>query len=201
MCCHLPWIKLVCPLYLTDAWLDWDLLNLEAKSTPQTCFSPPTNPERCLLCGTLSYWKRPQPGKTVCMKGFTWSATMLRMVLRVKVTSSITLPLPACLLPMVHPGTICSPGNRPTNTRPSTWNIKENMIHRTRPPSSIAPLSSSDAHMPIVGSFLTGLRLCSPICNKLGCTVYPDTFLSEPTWTFSAIWETAVFGLDNTRPP
>ena len=151
--------------------------------------------------GTLSYWKRPQPGKTVCMKGFTWSATMLRMVLRVKVTSSITLPLPACFLPMVHPGTICSPGNRPTNTRPSTWNIKENMIHRTRPPSSIAPLSSSDAHMPIVGSFLTGLRLCSPICNKLGCTVYPDTFLSEPTWTFSAIWETAVFGLDHTRPP
>ncbi|XP_058237745.1 uncharacterized protein LOC131347599 [Hemibagrus wyckioides] len=59
------------------------------------------------------------------MKGCTWSATMLRSVVRVKVTSiwmagpkvsqqytaqSMTLPPPACLLPTVHPGAMCSPG-------------------------------------------------------------------------------------------
>ena len=33
----------------------------------------------------------------------------------------------------------------------------------------------------------TGLQLCSPICNKLRCTVYSDTFLSEPALISSAI--------------
>ncbi|ROL52437.1 hypothetical protein DPX16_6121 [Anabarilius grahami] len=31
--------------------------------------------------------------------------------------------------------------------------VKENIIHQTRPPSSIAPWSSSDAHVPTVGTF------------------------------------------------
>jgi len=58
------------------------------------------------------------------------------------------------------------------------------VTHQIRPPSSIAPWSSSEAHMPTVGIFsggqgslstLTGLWLCSPIRNKLRCTVYSDT--------------------------
>ena len=48
------WIGLVCPAHLTDARLDWDLENLEAKSTPQTrgC-APQTIPEPFLLCSTV----------------------------------------------------------------------------------------------------------------------------------------------------
>ena len=67
--------------------------------------------------------------------------------------------------------------------------------------------SSSDAHVPIVGALgsgrvsmgtLTSLQLCSPICNKLWCTVYSDTFLSEPALTSSAIWATVARLLDRT---
>ena len=51
-----PWIGPVCPAHPTDAQLDWDLGNLEAKSTPQTrgC-APQTSPEPFLLCGTAHY--------------------------------------------------------------------------------------------------------------------------------------------------
>lgn len=48
----------------------------------------------------------------------------------------------------------------------------------------------SVAHVPIFGAFssergvrvgtLAGLRLCSPIHNKLQCSVLSETFLSEP---------------------
>ena len=67
--------------------------------------------------------------------------------------------------------------------------------------------SSSDAHVPIVGALgsgrvsmgtLTSLQLCSPICNKLWCTVYSDTFLSEPALTSSANWATVAHQLDWT---
>ena len=61
--------------------------------------------------------------------------------------------------------------------------------------------SASWCHVPIVGAFGGGqrwawapwlcLRLCSHIHNKLQCTVFSDTFLSEPTLTSSAIWATA----------
>ena len=37
---------------------------------------------------------------------------------------------------------------------------------------------------------LTDLWLCSPVCNKLRCTVYSDTFLPELALTSSAIWAT-----------
>jgi len=45
---------------------------------------------------------------------------------------------------------------------------------------------------------LTGLRLCSPIRNKLRCTVYSDTFLSEPALTSWAIWARVACLLDRT---
>ncbi|KAF7664710.1 hypothetical protein LDENG_00167660 [Lucifuga dentata] len=44
------------------------------------------------------------------------------------ITQIITLPLPAC------------------------HDVKKNLIHQTRPPSSIAPWSNFDAHVPIVGA-------------------------------------------------
>ena len=71
------------------------------------------------------------------------------------------------------------------------------MDGRTQDSSSIAPWSSSDAHMPIVGAFGGGQGsawapwlLCSPIRNKLQCAVYSNTFLSEPSLTSLAIWTT-----------
>lgn len=87
----------------------------------------------------------------------------------------------------------CVPQISNTHAPSHPRDVKQNVIHQTRPPSSIAPWSGSDAHMPIVGIFvggqvsmgtLTGLWLCSPICNKLQCIVYLDTFLSEPALTF-----------------
>ncbi len=73
-----PWMGLVCSAHPTDAWLDWDLGNYDAKSTPQArCCAPQTI--FALWHGALSCWKRPQPpGNMVSMKGYTWSATMLR---------------------------------------------------------------------------------------------------------------------------
>ena len=51
-----PWIGIVCPAHPTDDQLEWDLGNLEAKSTPQTCcYAPQTIPEPFLLCGTTCY--------------------------------------------------------------------------------------------------------------------------------------------------
>lgn len=41
--------------------------------------------------------------------------------------------------------------------------VKENMIHQTRPPSSIAPWSSSDAHVPDVHGVSTGTLTCLQI--------------------------------------
>ena len=78
------------------------------------------------------------------------------------------------------------------------------MIHQTRPPSSIAPWSSFEAYVPIV--FVPPLTvvdrgqhgLCSPIHNKLRCTVYSDTSLSEPALSSSEIWATVACLLDRT---
>ncbi|KAF7648282.1 hypothetical protein LDENG_00159370 [Lucifuga dentata] len=43
---------------------------------------------------------------------------------------------------------------------PSPHNVKENLIHQTRTPSSIAPWSSSDAHVSIVGfGWWTGVSM------------------------------------------
>jgi len=41
------------------------------------------------------------------------------------IAQSITLPPPACLLPIVRPGAMCSPGKWHTRTRPSTWCKRE----------------------------------------------------------------------------
>lgn len=93
------------------------------------------------------------------------------------------------------------------SANPSKWHtrmpdLKENMIHQIRQSSSITPLSSSDAHMLIVGTFsggimgiLTDLWLHIPVHSKLKCSVWPDTLLSS----FSAIWATIAFLLDQTK--
>ena len=52
----------------------------------------------------------------------------------------------------MHPGAICAPQVSDAHPR----DVKGNMIHQSRPPSSIAPSSNSDAHMPIVGTLRSG---------------------------------------------
>ncbi len=71
-----------------------------------------------------------------------------------------------------------------------------NVIHQTRPHSSIAPWSSPDAHVPTVGAFGSGQGSAwapCPMHNKLWYTVYSDTFSSEPALTSWAIWTTVGF--------
>lgn len=95
-----------------------------------------------ILCA-FSHWKWPS-GNTVSMKECTWSLTIFRQLVRVKViptwmagpkislqtiAQSTILLLPASLLPTVHPGAIFFP------------------------PSSIAQWSSSDACLSTEGAF------------------------------------------------
>ena len=90
--------------------------------------------------------------------------------------------------------------------------VKENVIDQTRPPSSIAPWSSSDAQLPIVGAFggwtgvsmamtLTGLWLCSSKLNKLRNTLYSETFLSEPSLTFCNLSNNSSVGWHHAGQP
>ncbi len=51
----------------------------------------------------------------------------------------------ACLLPIVHPGALCFPGH--------PCDVEENVIQSDQAPSSIAPMSSSDAHVPTLSAF------------------------------------------------
>lgn len=62
------------------------------------------------------------------------------------IAQSISPPSLACLLLIIHPDAISSHALAPN--RPNE--VKENLIHLTRPPSNIAPGCSSDAHVPIV---------------------------------------------------
>lgn len=66
---RLPLIRLGCPAHSTDAWLEWDLKNLEVKLTPQThhCASQ-------IFVNHFSFW----PGALSC-----WGCTcsMLRQVI------------------------------------------------------------------------------------------------------------------------
>ena len=52
----------------------------------------------------------------------------------------------------------CAPQVSDAHTPSRSHDVKENMIHQTRPPSSIAPLYSFDAHVPTVGTFGGGQR-------------------------------------------
>lgn len=72
------------------------------------------------------------------------------------IAHSITLPLLACILPIVHPYTMFSQASdAPSHLR----GVKENMIHQTRSPSSIAPWSSFAIIVPIVGALTGGQTL------------------------------------------
>ena len=83
---------------------------------------------------------------------------------------------------------------------------KENTIHQTRPPFSIfsmltCSLLARSVRTGVSMDTLSGLWLCILIHNKLWCTAYSDTFLSEPALTSSAIWRTLAHLLDRTTRP
>ena len=93
---------------------------------------------------------------------------------------------------------MCSPVKRRTHTRPSIW-WKRKRDSSDQVTFFHCSVSSSDAHVPIVGTIGSGQGsagapwlvcgyTCSPICNKLWCTVYSDTYQSEQALTSSAIW-------------
>lgn len=90
-------------------------------------------------------------------------------------------------------------GKQLTPIWPLTW-CKENIIHQTKITSCLAPWSSTDVHMPIVGAFSSGQwSLWAPwlVCSyaalyttKLWCTAYSDTFLPEPDfYLFIYFWQ------------
>lgn len=66
------------------------------------------------------------------------------------------LPMSACLLPILYPATICTSSKWPTHTWPPTW-CKRKHDQLGQAPSSIVPWSCSDAHVPFVGVFWSGL--------------------------------------------
>lgn len=67
----------------------------------------------------------------------------------------ITLHLSACLLPIVHLDAISFSGKQHTCNF-HLHDVKENVIHKTKPSSSNAPWSSSDAHVLIIAVFGSG---------------------------------------------
>lgn len=62
-----------------------------------------------------------------------------------------------------HSSLMCSPRVPDRHAPGHPCAVKEKLINQTRPPYSIAPLSISDAHMPIVGAFCgrQGLELAA----------------------------------------
>lgn len=108
---------------------------------------------------------------------------------------SITLPLPADLLPLVPLGARCFPGKWEICTvYPPV--IKENMTHQFRPPSStLLLLFGPVLRLMLVLSAVTGSAwplwlVCCPKHKKLWGSVYSDSFLPQPAWTSSVIWLT-----------
>lgn len=96
-----------------------------------------------------------------------------------------------CLLqvtfyPIVHTGARCFPGKQWTKPR-RPHDVKEHVIDQTRPLSSIASWSTSDAHMAIVGAF------CLPHTQHTAMHC-----LSEPAWNLMAVWATVVCLLHRT---
>ena len=158
----------------------------EAKSTPQSrCCAPQTIPEPFLLCCMVRY-----PAE----RGHSHQGIGQNQSQQ-NIAQSITLPPTS--MPSSHSAScaMCSPGKQHTSTRPSTWckrkresSDRANFFH-----CSVVQFWCSQAHFQqwtgVSMGTLTGLWLCSPIHNKRLCTVYSDTFLSEPAFT-SAIWAT-----------
>ena len=110
------------------------------------------------------------------------------------VAQSITLPLPACLLPTVHPGVMCSPGKW------RDWSDQATVFY-----CSVVQFWCSCTHCwhfwrwtGVSMDTLTGVRLCSHISSRLRCIVSSDTFVSEQALTSAAIWATAAHLLDRT---
>lgn len=100
------------------------------------------------------------------------------------ITQGIMLPPLISLLPIVHTGAICSLSKGCTHT--CSHDVKYNVIHQTRPPSSIGSWYSSDTHMPIRRGFLPRTVVSMalwPVCSYTSpyatrCNVHSDSCLS-----------------------
>ena len=89
-----------------------------------------------------------------CQVTSTWRAGP--KVSKQNIAKSIKLSPSASHLPIVHPGAMCSSQVSNANAPSHPHDLKENGIHQTRPSSSIAQWSSSDAHILIIGDFSGG---------------------------------------------
>lgn len=175
-----------------------NLGNLEDEAAPWTLsFSNHSWTISAMWQSTLSCWKRH------CHQGIPLISGVLGLqqclsrcqsntcctwmpgpkVSQQNIAQSIALPPSACLLPILLPSAISSTVKHPHD-------VKENVIHQTRP-ASITPQVSSDAHYRCFQQWtgvsrgtLAGLRVRSPIRSKLRSTVCSDTRLSEPALSF-----------------
>lgn len=92
---------------------------------------------------------------------------------------------------IMHPGATRSPGRRRTHTQAAFFH-----------PLLCGPvpmmLTSTVSERSAVGRGQHGHTdwLCRQICNKLWCSVYFDTFLSDPALTSSASWATEARRMD-----
>ena len=117
-------IGLVCPAHPTDAWLDWDLGNFKAKSTPWThCCVPQTIPRPFLQCGKVR--EPAERGHTHQGIPFPWRAVLcLQQCLGTWCTSKQRPHewqdprFPSRTLPSLP---IFSPGEWHTHYQPSRW--------------------------------------------------------------------------------
>ena len=155
-----PWIRLLCPARPTDDQFDWDLVNLEAKSTPQTHCCAPHKPFKAHYLAERGHNHQgiPFPWKGVCNNAYVDGTCQSNIHMEGRtqgsqqnIAQSITLPSTDCLLSIVRLGARCSPGKRCRSTQPSWW-CDAKHDSSGQPPPSIAPWSSSDAQVLIAGA-------------------------------------------------
>lgn len=129
--------------------MGWDLLNLEAKSNHSQ-----TIPDPFFLCGPGAVYSR--------WESFHHLHHLVGLTSKVASTwmraPKVSRQQIATLF-VVHSGAVHSQDK---------WHTCKNGIQQTRSPLSIAPWSSSDAHMPAWGG---GGEQGFSLCNQLWCTV------------------------------
>lgn len=136
---------------------------------------------------TLSHWKRLLlSGNTVCQSNIHMDARIQGFPAehgpKHHTASSSSLP-------SSYGASWCHSAPQVTHMRPSAWcNIKCDLSGKTTFfHCSVLQFWCLDIlclcfqlWTEVNIGALTGLQLCSSICNKLQCTVYSDTFLSKP---------------------
>lgn len=117
-----PWIRLVCPAHPSDARSDWDLWNLESQHLKLAVVLHKLLilKHYCIVAGCIILLKETTAMGEYCV----YEGVQALKVSLQNIPTSITQPLLACLLPIVHPDAMSSSGKWHTRTHLSVDRIQ-----------------------------------------------------------------------------